>query len=129
MNEASKHSQQMKDTAVAALDDGKGQEIRALDVRGVTDITDFMVVVTGTSDRHVRSLADRVTDAMRERGYRALGTEGEETGDWILVDFGDVIVHVMLPETREFYDLEKLWNEDLRDMVQSHREHAADQGE
>jgi ribosome-associated protein len=111
----------MKDLVVHTLDQAKGQDIRVLDVHGLTDITDYMVVVTGTSDRHLRSMADKVADALREQGCRPLGTEGESGGEWVLIDFGDVLVHLMLPEARTFYDLEKLWDEDLREVIEAHR--------
>jgi ribosome-associated protein len=92
-----------------SLDDGKGADIKVLDVRSKTSITDYMVIASGTSERHVCSLADRVIDKAREIGVRALGLEGKASGDWVLVDLGEVIIHVMKPQTREFYQLEKLW--------------------
>jgi ribosome-associated protein len=94
---------------LSSLDDGKGTDIKVLDVRAKTSVTDYMVIASGTSERHVCSLADRVVDKAREIGVRALGLEGKASGDWVLVDLGDVIIHVMKPQTREFYQLEKLW--------------------
>ncbi len=94
----------------AALDEMKGQNVTVLDVRGVTSVADTIVIASGTSDRHVKSLATRVQERARSAGYRPLGIEGEREGEWVLVDLGDVIVHVMLPRVREFYALEKLWN-------------------
>jgi ribosome silencing factor RsfS/YbeB/iojap len=94
----------------AALDEMKGQNITVLDVRGVTSVADTIVIASGTSDRHVKSLATRVQERAREAGQRPLGVEGERDGEWVLVDLGDVIVHVMLPRVREFYALEKLWD-------------------
>ncbi len=91
------------------LADAKGQGIRVLDVGKITDITDYMVIVEGTSNRHILSMADKVVERMRQRGYRPLGIEGQDVGDWVLVDFGDVVVHIMRPQTRKFYNLEKLW--------------------
>lgn len=117
-------AEKMRKRVVAALEEGKGHDIRVLDVRKITDLADYMVVVTGTSDRHVKSLADRVVDDLREHGVRALGVEGEEVGDWVLADFGDVVVHVMRPQTRAFYDLEKLWSSDLRATRETEREKA-----
>jgi ribosome-associated protein len=102
-------------TALAALvaetlDDLKGKDIVVLDVRGASDVTDTIVIASGTSDRHVKSLAVRVQQRAREAGFRSLGMEGEREGEWVLVDLDDVIVHVMLPRIREFYALEKLWD-------------------
>lgn len=96
--------------ALAALDDLKANDVRTLDVRKITSIADYMVVASGRSDRHVRSLADSVVTQAKNIGVRPLGVEGEQEGEWVLVDLGDVIVHVMQPRTREFYSLEKLWD-------------------
>ena len=103
------NAEQVKDLAVQALDDLKGRDIVTLDVRGLTSVTDYMVFCTGNSDRQVKSLANNVEVEAKKQGIKALGTEGEQVGEWVLVDFGDVIVHVMLAETRAFYDLERLW--------------------
>jgi ribosome-associated protein len=94
---------------LAALDDMKAVNVKALDVRGITDITDMMVVASGTSDRHVKSIVDRVVQRCKEAGYRPYGIEGERDGEWVLLDLNDVVLHVMLPRVREFYALEKLW--------------------
>jgi ribosome-associated protein len=99
----------LQDVVLDALADMKAVDIRALDVRGLTDITDTMVVASGTSDRHVKSIADRVVQRCKEAGFRPFGMEGERDGDWVLVDLHDVVLHVMLPRIREFYALEKLW--------------------
>jgi ribosome-associated protein len=93
----------------AALDDMKAANVKVLDVRQVTDVADCMVLASGTSDRHVRSIADRVVERAKEGGFRPLGVEGQRDGEWVLVDLNDVIVHVMLPRVREFYALETLW--------------------
>ena len=93
-----------------ALDDLKGQQITVLDVRHLTSVTDTMVVASGRSDRHVRALADTVVEKCVEVGVRPIGVEGQKSGEWVLVDLGDVVVHVMLPRVREFYNLEKLWD-------------------
>lgn len=102
--------EQLRDLAVAALEDMKGVDVRALDVRGSTPLTDFMVIASGTSDRHVKSLAASVLDKAREAGVKPMGVEGEQEGEWVLVDLRDVVVHVMRPQVRDFYNLEKLWS-------------------
>lgn len=98
---------------LSALDDGKGRDVTVIDVRGKTDITDYMVIASGTSDRHVVSLAGRVVERAKENQCMPVGVEGEDTGEWVLVDLGDAILHVMKPQTREFYQLEKLWQGDF----------------
>lgn len=94
----------------SALDDMKAVNVRVLDVRSLTDIVDTMIIASGNSDRHVRSIAERVVEKAREAGFRPLGTEGHRDGEWVLVDLQDVLVHVMLPRVREFYGLERLWD-------------------
>lgn len=96
-------------TVLSALEDAKAQNTISIDVRDITDITDYMVVASGTSSRHVKSVADKVANMLRDTGNKPLGIEGEDQGEWVLVDFGDVILHVMQPVTREHYQLEKLW--------------------
>ncbi len=93
-----------------ALEDMKAVDIRVLDVRGVSDVTDYMVIAGGTSDRHLRSVAERVVQMCKAAGQRPLGVEGERQGEWVLVDLPDVMVHIMLPRTRELYQLEQLWD-------------------
>jgi ribosome-associated protein len=100
----------LKAVVLAALDDMKALEVKYLDVRGLTDIADFMVIASGTSDRHVRSVAQRVVERAKEAGFRPHGIEGQQDGDWVLIDLNDMIIHVMLPRVREFYGLEKLWD-------------------
>jgi ribosome-associated protein len=94
---------------LAALADMKAVNVKLLDVRGQTDITDAMIVASGTSDRHVRAIADRVLQKAREAGRRPLGVEGTRDNEWVLVDLQDVLLHVMLPRVREFYAIEQLW--------------------
>lgn len=101
--------------AVSALEDLKGQDIVVLDVKKLTPMTDVMIVCTGTSTRHVKSLAQNVVDDVKEAGERPLGIEGLEQGEWALVDLNGVIVHVMQTQTRAFYQIEKLWQIDVTD--------------
>jgi ribosome-associated protein len=102
--------QAMAELAVSTLDENKGLDIKCMDVRENTDVTDFIVICTATSTRHAQSLMDKVQRQLRDEGIRALGTEGSaQNDDWVLVDFGDIVVHIMLAEAREFYSLEKLW--------------------
>ena len=96
-------------TLCQALDDGKAVDVRALDVRALTVITDYMIVASGRSSRQVKALHDRVIERATTEDVRAIGVEGQREGNWVLIDFGDVIVHIMQPETRAFYQLEKLW--------------------
>jgi ribosome-associated protein len=100
----------LKSVILDALDDMKALEVKVLDVRGLTDIADFMVIASGTSDRHVRSVAQRVVEKTKEAGFRPHGVEGQQDSDWVLIDLHEMIVHVMLPRVREFYGLEKLWD-------------------
>lgn len=97
---------------VDALKDRKAQDVHVIDVRGKSSVTDLMIVASGTSDRHVKALAEYVMFKARESGVQPLGMEGIASGDWVLVDLTDVVVHVMLPQTRDFYNLEKLWSLD-----------------
>ena len=103
-------SQSLKDVVIAALEEVKAQNIIALDVRDLTGVMDHMIVASGNSNRQVKSLASNVAVEGKKAGYSIIGVEGDDTSEWILVDFGDVIVHVMLPATRAFYDLERLWS-------------------
>ena len=98
-----------KKIVIGALEDQKAVNIVTLDVTGLTDVMDFLIIASGTSNRHVKSLADNVCMQAKRQELRPLGVEGEDVGEWVLVDFGDVVVHVMLPATRDFYDLERLW--------------------
>ena len=95
--------------AVGALEDMKAQQLRVIDVRGRMDVADTLIIASGTSDRHVKSLAANVVIAAKKAGHPPYGVEGERTGEWVLVDLHEVIVHVMLPAVREFYAIEKLW--------------------
>ena len=103
-------SKELTALVVDALGDLKAQQVSTFDVRHLTSITDYMVIASGRSDRHVRSLADLVTERAKSVGLSPLGVEGQESGDWVLVDLNGVVVHVMIPRVREFYNLEKLWD-------------------
>lgn len=103
------NSEKLCDLVVDALEEVKARDIVRLDVREMTTVTDYMVVASGTSNRHVKALADAVAEKARAAGHRPVGIEGEEGSEWVLLDLQDVLVHVMLPRVREFYKLEKLW--------------------
>jgi ribosome-associated protein len=104
------NSEQLSQLAVDALDDIKAQDIVRLDVRNLTTVTDYMIIASGTSSRHVQALVENVAEKAREAGHRPIGVEGEDGGEWVLLDLQDALVHVMLPKVREFYNLEKLWS-------------------
>jgi ribosome-associated protein len=95
---------------ITALENLKGQNIVTLDVHELSDVMDTLIIASGTSNRHSRSLAENLVEETKAAGFRALGIEGLDTGDWVLVDFGDTVVHVMQQETRDYYELEKLWS-------------------
>ena len=95
---------------VAALEERKADDIRVLDVRNLTDVTDYMIVASGRSSRQVNAIAEHVVECCKAAKMRPNGVEGDDVGEWVLVDVFDVIVHVMVPETRDFYQLEKLWD-------------------
>ena len=119
-------TEDLKAMVLAALEDAKASDVRQLDVRRLTDITDWMVVASGTSTRHVLALADHVRTQVKAQGLSPIGTEGESGSDWVLLDYGDVVVHLMLPDTRGFYDLEGLWDDRLSSVVQLTRERQTD---
>jgi ribosome-associated protein len=101
--------EKLKALVIDALEDRKGVDIKTLDVRGKSNVTDIMVISSGNSNRQVRALAESVVEKAKENGVYVLGVEGDKNSEWVLVDLGDVVVHVMQPETRDFYNLEKLW--------------------
>ena len=104
------NSEALSDLVIEALDDIKAKDIVKLDVRDMTTVTDYMIVASGTSNRHVQALVENVTEKARQAGHKPIGVEGEEGGEWVLLDLQDTLVHVMLPKVREFYNLEKLWS-------------------
>lgn len=105
----------VKTMVLTALEDIKANDVVVLDVKKYASFTDYMVFASGTSSRHVSSIAGSVIDAAKKQNLPPLGIEGLDVGDWVLVDLGDVVVHVMKPATREFYELEKLWGEEMAD--------------
>ncbi len=100
----------LKNIVVKSLDEMKALDVVCLNVVGVSNVTDYMIIATGTSNRQVKSLAASLTVNVKQAGVIPLGVEGEDVGEWVLVDLGDVIVHIMQKKTRDFYQLEKLWN-------------------
>ena len=102
--------EEMKKAVVDALEDVKGYDIKVLDVSKMTSIATYMIIASGSSNRQTKSLANNVVVKLKEAGAHIYGVEGEESGEWVLVDLGDILVHVMLPATRDYYNLEQLWD-------------------
>ena len=98
---------------IRELEEAKAYDICQLDVRNLTDITDFMVIASGSSHRHVHAMADRIRESARKESFRPIGIEGDSENDWVLMDFSGVVVHLMMPAARELYNLESLWNDHL----------------
>jgi ribosome-associated protein len=119
-------STRLCETIVALLEDSKGADIVRMDVSKLTTMADYMIVVSGTSSRHVKALAANTIDGMRERGIRPKGVEGEEDGEWILLDYGDVIIHIMQRAVREHYDLEGLWQSGFNEVLLTRARDMAD---
>jgi ribosome-associated protein len=99
----------MKTAVIDALEDIKGFDITAMDVRKLTNMTSYMIVASATSSRQAKAIGDNVREKMKEKGYNIRGTEGEKEGEWVLVDLNDIVVHIMVPATRAYYNLEQLW--------------------
>lgn len=108
-------SEALNKLVIDALEDMKAQDIAFIDVTGRTSVTDTMVIATGTSSRHVQAVADNVSEKVKEAGLMPLGSEGRGNSDWVLIDLGDAVVHVMTAQAREYYDLERLWGEPTAD--------------
>lgn len=101
--------EEMKAAVVDALEDVKASEISVIDVSGLTSVTSYMIIASGSSNRQTKALADNVQKKLKEKGAEIYGVEGEQEGEWVLVDLGDIVVHIMLPATRDYYNLEQLW--------------------
>ncbi len=101
----------MKTAVIDALEDIKGFDITSMDVRKLTNMTNYMIVCSATSSRQAKAIGDNVREKMKEKGYHIRGTEGEKVGEWVLVDLNDIVVHIMVPATRAYYNLEQLWGD------------------
>ena len=121
-------TEQLVELTIAALEDLKAQDITVIDVREKTSITDVMVIATGASSRQVKSLADNVLEKVKEQGVRPIGSEGQEGGEWVLIDLANVVVHVMQPATRQFYDLERLWQGAEQSRAADGKHHSPEHG-
>lgn len=102
--------EQLQDLVLQSLEDYKALEVATLDVRDKTDITDLMIICSGTSKRHLQTISEQLVKRAKDNGITPTGVEGEDSGEWILVDLTDIVVHIMMPSAREFYSLEKLWS-------------------
>jgi ribosome-associated protein len=112
----------MKTAVIDAIEDIKGFDITVMDVRKLTSLTNYMIVASATSSRQAKAIADNVREKIKEKGYAIRGTEGEKDGEWVLVDLDDIVVHIMVPATRAYYNLEQLWGE-----AESRRSHVKPQ--
>ncbi|MGB1540326.1 MAG: ribosome silencing factor, partial [Rickettsiales bacterium] len=108
--EAKRHAEKLKDLIVATLEDSKAVDVVTLDLEGKTCIADYMIIASGTSQRHVHSLASHISDKLKEAELYSIPPEGTENCDWVVVDAGDIVVHIFRPEVREMYNLEKMWS-------------------
>ena len=106
-------AEDVRDAIVAALEDAKAEDVVTIELSGKSSIADFMIVATGRSQRQVSAIAQRLRDAIKVVGVKGVAVEGEDNGDWVLVDVGDVVVHLFRPEVRAFYNLEKMWSADM----------------
>ena len=103
----------LKKSIISILEDNKAENIALIDMKGKSSVTDLMFIVSGRSTRHVKSIADNLITKLKKNKIKPIGVEGFSSSEWILLDYGDLLVHVMHPETREFYSLEKLWDENI----------------
>lgn len=113
------HTKTLDALVTTALEDIKAVNINKIDITDLSSFTDIMIFASGTSNRHVKSIAQSVVEAAKKANLPPLGVEGEDVGEWVLVDLGDVVVHIMMPDSREFYDIERLWNEQLEKSLSS----------
>jgi len=114
----SEDAKALSDFIQSVLDENSAQDVIEIDVQGKSSIADYMLVASGRSNRHVSALSDYVLRALKEQGFKSLGIEGQDTGDWVLIDVGDVILHIFRPEVRLFYNLEKIWSVPLPQSLQ-----------
>jgi ribosome-associated protein len=120
--------EELEQLVINTLENMKAQDIKVIDVSSKSSVTERMIIATGTSTRHVKSIADDVVKEAKDAGMPPLGSEGEEAADWVLVDLNDIVLHVMLAETRGFYNLEKLWEtEDMKSPEQQAEDDAAEE--
>ena len=119
-------SKALSDFIQSVLDENSANDVIEIDIRGKSSIADYLLVASGRSNRHVSALADYVQRGLKERGMKNLGVEGQEASDWVLIDAGDVILHIFRPEVRVFYNLEKIWSVPLPDSLQGVAEQAPD---
>lgn len=115
--------EQVKALVQRELDEIKAREVSVLDVRQLTSMADYLLICCGTSTRHCKSIAQHIVEKAKAAGLTPLGVEGEQAGDWILVDLGDVILHVMLRDARDYYQLEKLWDPDWGQQAPANQRH------
>lgn len=109
-------AEQLKDLVVDQLEGSKAKDIKVLNVKGLSSVTDYMIIASGTSSRHVKSVAHNLVSSVKDEGVQPLGVEGDDVAEWVLVDLGDVVAHIMMPQTRDFYQLEKLWDPNWKEV-------------
>ena len=107
-------SKKLINQILSNLDDNKAHDINSLSLKGKSDIADYLIIATGTSSRHVSSLAEKTVDDLKKNNIKNVNTEGLDKGDWVLIDGGDIIIHLFREEVREFYDIEKLWSSSIK---------------